>query len=582
MKKKISLFLFIMCAFCMLAGFPAAAEEENLLKEIEEANVFETIVSANGQMTFTQTEFLSDGTESVTSYYVDDEWYVLEDEYGVLIFDEDGNVYAIETDGTPFRYLFVGNLYDSFRETWAWMTNCFTYNEDEQILSEESADGLLYLETTIPGSENLESLLLSLGYEAEGIDSEFTEYVVDEETKEILEIRCYAVSGEEKTLIAEGILDTDCEEYTLDEDAEEAFFGEAVNTISVITDAGTDEEQTYTLELADGCAFAVYGGEEFEETLYTDPECTVEQDGTETERVYYLKRVEEEESTEASGEDGSEEAEADLLAEMEDANTFEALVAKYGRISYSDTEYYSDGTELPCTIYQDDTLYVVEYEEYLLIDEDGDIYGRDGDGEEAELFRNLYIGDYSYEDFREEAEYTSFYVYDENEQITSEETADGLIYLETILDMTEEELEACADYFEYEEADSVIMEYVIEEETKEILEQRTYIVSGEEQILCEETILDREAEEYIVDEELYESIFGEDTRTVTVITDAGTDDEKTYSMTVAKGCSVRICYNMDEFEEAYYTDSECTVERTEEEAAERTEDITLYMKRVEE
>lgn len=292
MKKKTCVFMMMLCVASMAMGRNAAAEED-ILEELTDANTFDAIVAQNGQMQLTYTNIAADGTESLSKFYVDDDWYVLEEEDGILIFEQDGGVCKITTEDEPCRYLFLGDSYESFKENREWRSDNYTYEEEEQILSEQTADGLIYLETSMPLTEENQAWFSEMGYGE--VDSEIYEYVIDESTKEILELRDYAVSGEERTLVIEWFMEPDCEAYTLDENLEAALFGESVRTVSVVADAGTDAEKTYTLELAEGCMAIINFGDEFEETLYLDPECTVEKDESEEgkEAVYYVKRVEE-------------------------------------------------------------------------------------------------------------------------------------------------------------------------------------------------------------------------------------------------------------------------------------------------
>ncbi|MCD8155428.1 MAG: hypothetical protein LUF78_12250 [Clostridiales bacterium] len=290
--KKLCLFMCAMCTGLMLTGVSAGAEEEDLLKEVEEANTLDAMVSKYGRVGYTVTQTSTDGTESVFTLYQDDTWYVVEDETGILV-DENGDVYGSDYEAdTSYRYLFIGDTYEDFCENSEYVS-FFTYSENEQITSEEVIDDLLYLETTMDCSESDLEWFSEFGFEEGEVDSEFTEYVIDEETKEILELRSYVVSGEEKILFAETILDKEPEEYTLDEELSENIFGEDSRTLSVITDAGTDDEATYTQTVTKGSSIALYFEGVYDDTYYADPECTevMEVDPTEDATIY-LKRIE--------------------------------------------------------------------------------------------------------------------------------------------------------------------------------------------------------------------------------------------------------------------------------------------------
>ena len=80
-------------------------------------------------------------------------------------------------------------------------------------------------------------------------------------------------------------------------------------------------------------------------------------------------------------------------------------------------------------------------------------------------------------------------------------------------------------------------------------------------------------------EQLRASIFGDDFRTLTVITDPGTDDEKTYTQTVTKGSAFQIIAS-EEYDPEFNSDKECTQVCTDE-SLDTTDDQTVYMKKAE-
>ena len=93
-----------------------------------------------------------------------------------------------------------------------------------------------------------------------------------------------------------------------------------------------------------------------------------------------------------------------------------------------------------------------------------------------------------------------------------------------------------------------------------VLEMKCYAVKGGKSILYSDTVPDLDAEEYVPDQSITDGVFGDDFRTLTVIADAGTDEEKAYSQTATRGSLI---YSMipDEYEQRLYVDSACTIEK---------------------
>lgn len=125
-----------------------------------------------------------------------------------------------------------------------------------------------------------------------------------------------------------------------------------------------------------------------------------------------------------------------------------------------------------------------------------------------------------------------------------------------------------------DEVDEIVTEYVIDEDTKEILECRGYMVKDGERTLYLETILHKEAVKMVPDHQIMDGVFGADERTVTVITDAGTDREKTYTQTIRKGGRINVWTGPDH-DNTLYEDPACENElkETDDEA-----DMTVYLK----
>ena len=68
----------------------------------------------------------------------------------------------------------------------------------------------------------------------------------------------------------------------------------------------------------------------------------------------------------------------EVLANLEAANTNQALLERHERIASQRTYYNADGTKNHQYNYLDSERFVQEYEGQVLIDEGGVVYGRDG------------------------------------------------------------------------------------------------------------------------------------------------------------------------------------------------------------
>ena len=265
---------------------------------------------------------------------------------------------------------------------------------------------------------------------------------------------------------------------------------------------------------------------------------------------------------------------ASLLTEIFDANTFEGIVARNGRMSYTLINHFKDGTEYESTIYMDDNMYAMDsYDGYgiILIIRDNEAFGYDP--EKGGYYNTVFVA--SIDQYKEENELSSFFDEEENEEIVSVEEKNGMLYIETFI--TPDESDESFRFFGYEkdDIDRFSCEYTVDAATLEILDLKTYITKDDQRIPYTEHILDRNCEEYVPDKELNDAVFGDDVRTATIYADAGTDRERVLTGTVTKGSSIYV-YTGDEYYSALYEDKDCVVPYRK---TDRTKDLTLYLKR---
>lgn len=302
-------------------------------------------------MFYTVKGILADGSDISYTIHQDKTRYVLEDTYGTLI-DENGDVYGTDTElGIPVRYLFIGDTYENFIADYK-VESLYEYNEKEKITSKEVRDGIIYLETESP-KESVEMHDFSYGLASDDADFIISEYTIDSETKEIFEIKTYAVLEEQKTLYYDVILDRECKEYTPDKEITDGVFGNDSRTISVIADAGTPNEKTYTQTVTKGSSINLYIPEEFEQKVYRNAECTenVEIDRTKDQTVY-LKRIAESDTPNGEYEYPSEDNTSVVYeSKLGYSLTYDPTAFTLDETGESDIFTYNTSEELAAPIY---------------------------------------------------------------------------------------------------------------------------------------------------------------------------------------------------------------------------------------
>lgn len=280
--------------------------------------------------------------------------------------------------------------------------------------------------------------------------------------------------------------------------------------------------------------------------------------------------------TACGGKKGNEGDMKEMLQRMETANSNEALMKNNDRVAYQIIYYYADGSEESSYIYMDHDRFAWEGPWGVVIDEKGEVYGFDDI--EKMAYRHLFMED-TYEEFKQANEWLVLYAYGEKEVVISSEEKEGVLYMQT--EYPEVELYATdIEYSEYDvnDVEKIYLEYEVNPDTAEMLRMKWGICTKDgERFPVFETVRQLDCEKYEPDGQLVECVFGTDSRTVTLIADAGTAEEKVYTQTVTKGSSVMVIFN-PAFEQALYLDAECT--QLYEGGTDNTEDATYYVKRV--
>ncbi|MCR5790607.1 MAG: DUF3089 domain-containing protein [Lachnospiraceae bacterium] len=275
------------------ADAPEAVVSDAILKDLEAENTFDALLNKHGRFSYAININHKDGTTDDWSLYMDEKRYVSFTEYGTDIIEEN-EAYGCEfvEDGqmAPYRWAVVGD-FDSFAASRTY-TGFYQYFDKEEVISEEVKDGLIYLDTSLPLDADVGDIYESNGYSREEVEQILYEYVIDEASLDVLKMSSYIVSGGERILNFEYILDTDCEEYVPDQELLDGVFGDDVRTETIITDAGTAQEKEYTQTVTRGSGFKLFAGDDYYKTLYADPDCvtTIEKTDKTKDLTVYLKR----------------------------------------------------------------------------------------------------------------------------------------------------------------------------------------------------------------------------------------------------------------------------------------------------
>ncbi len=272
------------------------------------------------------------------------------------------------------------------------------------------------------------------------------------------------------------------------------------------------------------------------------------------------------------GEVADDAANDAYLKRLGEVNVMADLVEKNGRVLYTHTDYMKDGSSHETSTYQDDKRYVVKDEDGTLIIEGEEVYGYDA--EYGRPFRMLFMD--NFDDYVEDNVYLAFCEYSEKEKISSPiEEKDGKKNFQSVMPSEVDEGNLAYHGYSVDEVDGVLNKYVVDAATDEVLQLNVYAVIDGENVLYSETKLDRKPEEYTPDADLTEQLTSTDTRSITLVADVGTDQEKTYNQTTKKGDLIK-AYFGDDFYNVFYVDKECL---TPLEKPDPNGDMTLYVKR---
>ena len=259
------------------------------------------------------------------------------------------------------------------------------------------------------------------------------------------------------------------------------------------------------------------------------------------------------------------------LEEVEDSTilNMEDLLEKVEAAGCNTIEHYGDGSVYSWyCYYSEDTCVMENSEGYIeMLSKDINCVYDPGTDTPSRL---LFLSEEGKEEYKNGMYDYSSYMFDGEDMVSITEEAEG-IRLVTQLDDA-----SAADYldsmgYEYQEGDIVQWNYEINPEIRAIVSANAVCISedGTETTIFERT-LNLEPEKYALSSEILDRLNAEESRTVTVVVNPGTEQEYSVSETVGKGCSVST-YTGDA---VLYTDESCTEEYIP--TGDTENDFTLY------
>lgn len=262
----------------------------------------------------------------------------------------------------------------------------------------------------------------------------------------------------------------------------------------------------------------------------------------------------------------------DILKQIETANADDTLMKKYDKVAYRTDFIYGEDDIYSEYSYRDHDLYVVEGDDFMYVDDNGDVYGFDNG--ETVAFRYLFVGD-SYEEFREDECVAGYYYEGDVEKVVNQEEKDGML----IVDVENNDPARISEYaesFSYDEdlIECVACTYEIDADSYELYTTTASIVmkDGEKKIVIVSERIEN-PDTYVVDEQLKSVVFEGDRRKVTIVENPGTAQEVTYAQTISKGNDIMIYIPFDA-EQTFYEDEDCSKEFTG--VTSNDEDVTMY------
>ena len=555
MKKLVTLILML----CMILSLSACGKVEITMQEIYDANQTKALLK-NHDSVYVRNE--SDGEyfdeKYLTQDYIYD--YIYDEEFEWVEFTtDDANYYCLNGDYVRFWTITpdgVSSDFASYRTEYYASAILGADTVDEIIESVSKKDGRITV-TSSMSQKNIE-------YMAEyGVTAGKFEYVLDAKTREIV-----ALNGDYTYDDGTGYhVDS---EVSYDIDAPErvreflkyANETENLRNITVVSNPGTEKEVSQSIQAAKGLAVDFrYGEEEYVFEVYTDAACTELYDpyvDTDSDQTIYVKWV-----------DAESETPELTLQDIYDASNVAALLKNHDSVHILYTgngevfqeDYYSK--EQNYSFYKgeefNDEFFMTDHSYYMNSDKTVRLVllTPSGMAEMKDVFAN-------------EHKVNVFSTNLLNDIITSVTEKDGCIIMTSVSDQ--------------EEIDSI--EGLVSCEEELVLDAKTYDLISVKSIFRYEDEVYEGTTTFTYDVEIPEIIKTfmeydqqtEDMRTITVVSNPGTEQEKTESVLSPKGLVVGLSPEAAYADRTFtlYTDAACT--QPLEEAPDVNADVTVYIK----
>ena len=555
MKKIITLILML----CMILSLSACGKVEITMQEIYDANQTKALLK-NHDSVYVRNE--SDGEyfdeKYLTQDYIYD--YIHDEEFDWVEFTtDDANYYCLNGDYVRFWTITpdgVSSDFASYRTEYYASAILGADTVDEIIESVSKKDGRITVTSSL-SQKNIEDMA-----ELDVASGKF-EYVLDAKTREIV-----ALNGDYTYDDGTGYhVDS---EVSYDIDAPErvreflkyANETENLRNITVVSNPGTEKEVSQSIQAAKGLAVGFrYEGEEYVFEVYADAACTELYDpyvDTDSDQTIYVKWV-----------DAESETPELTLQDIYDASNVAALLKNHDSVHilytgngevfqedyYSKEQNYSfyKGEEFNDEFFMTDHSYYMNSDKIVRLV----LLTPSGMAEMKDVFAN-------------EHKVNVFSTNLLNDIITSVTEKDGYIIMTSVSDQ--------------EEIDSI--EGLVSCEEELVLDAKTYDLISVKSIFRYEDEVYEGTTTFTYDVEIPEIIKTfmeydqqtEDMRTITVVSNPGTEQEKTESVLSPKGIIVGLSPEAAYADGTFtlYTDTACT--QPLEEAPDVNADVTVYIK----
>ena len=555
MKKLVTLILML----CMILSLSACGKVEITMQEIYDANQTKALLK-NHESVYVRNE--TDGEyfdeKYLTQDYIYD--YIHDEEFDWVEFTtDDANYCCLNGDYVRFWTITpdgVSSDFASYRTEYYASAILGAETVDEIIESVSKKDGRITVTSSL-SQKNIEDM-------AEyGVTAGKFEYVLDAKTREIV-----ALNGDYTYDDGTGYhVDS---EVSYDIDAPErvreflkyANETENLRNITVVSNPGTEKEVSQSIQAAKGLAVDFrYEEEEYVFEVYADAACTELYDpyvDTDSDQTIYVKWV-----------DAESETPELTLQDIYDASNVAALLKNHDSVHILYTgngevfqeDYYSK--EQNYSFYKgeefNDEFFMTDHSYYMNSDKTVRLVllTPSGMAEMKDVFAN-------------EHKVNVFSTNLLNDIITSVTEKDGYIIMTSVSDQ--------------EEIDSI--EGLVSCEEELVLDAKTYDLISVKSIFRYEDEVYEGTTTFTYDVEIPEIIKTfmeydqqtEDMRTITVVSNPGTEQEKTESVLSPKGLIVGLSPEAAYADRTFtlYTDAACT--QPLEEAPDVNADVTVYIK----